>query len=177
MILHGENSGDWMLMQGASRVLTYARAGGARFQISASAVDILRAHVQHEQTAPEAGGVLLGRHIIGTAEVIVDSVTTPMPGDKAHRVRFFRSRRAHQEAVDRAWDESKGTRTYLGGWHTHPEPVPTPSGIDWVDWRRHLLVDRYTGSLFFVIVGTREIRVWEGRRCARLSPLILLPED
>lgn len=159
------------------RVLTYAREGGGRFQISPSALELIRGFIQHDTRAPEAGGVLLGRHIHGTADVIVDTVTSPMPGDHAHRFRFFRNRRAHQEAVDRAWKNSGGTCTYLGGWHTHPERDPLPSQIDWLDWRQHLLIDRYTGSLFFVIAGTHSVGVWEGRRCSRLVPLRLSHEE
>jgi len=153
--------------------LTYARPGGGRFHIAAPALALLSSYLQKDRNAPEAGGVLLGRHIVGTADVIVDTITTPMLGDRAHRVRFFRNRRPHQEAVDQAWKESNETCTYLGGWHTHPEPDPTPSQVDWLDWRRHLLVDRYSGSLFFVIAGTRAVRAWEGGRCSRLIPLLL----
>jgi integrative and conjugative element protein (TIGR02256 family) len=156
------------------QVLTYARECGGRFQISASALGVIRSFIQNDRGRPEAGGVLLGRHIHGTADVIVDSVTSPMVGDRAQRLSFFRSRRRHQEAVDRIWDKSHGTCTYLGGWHTHPESDPTPSRVDWLDWRRHLLVDRYTTALFFVIAGTRVVRAWEGRRCSRIVALRLI---
>src|SRR5215510_5960297 len=80
------------------------------------------------------------------------------------RTRFHRAQRRHQAAIDAAWATSEGTCTYLGEWHTHPEPIPTPSPVDWADWRRRLLHDHYTEPLFFIIVGTTATRAWEGRR-------------
>jgi integrative and conjugative element protein (TIGR02256 family) len=87
-----------------------------------------------------------------------------MDGDQRARTRFHRAKRRHQAAIDAAWAASEGTCTYLGEWHTHPEPIPTPSAVDWTDWRRRLLRDRYTEPLFFIIIGTIAIRAWEGHR-------------
>lgn len=75
--------------------------------------------------------------------------------------------------IDRAWVESSRTCTYLGEWHTHPEPIPSASFIDQGSWCRKLLVDRYAGCLFFVIVGTSEVKVWEGQRGRK--PASLMP--
>ena len=152
--------------------LTFTRPGGGRFQIGPAAAGIIRRYVQDEPHQPEAGGVLLGRYILGTSDVIVDRATAPLPRDRQARSRFFRARRRHQDLIDRAWRESGGTCTYLGEWHTHPERIPTPSIIDRLDLRRKLLVDQFSGYLFFVVVGTEAVRAWEGqRRCTSLSPL------
>jgi integrative and conjugative element protein (TIGR02256 family) len=64
--------------------------------------------------------------------------------------------------IDQAWHISSGTCTYLGEWHTHPEPIPTPSVVDRSDWRRRLMTDQTTKPLFFVIVGMEQTRVWQG---------------
>ncbi|MFV2044579.1 MAG: Mov34/MPN/PAD-1 family protein [Anaerolineales bacterium] len=119
---------------------------------------------QHDPTEPEAGGVLLGRHILNTRDIVVDRVTLPMDGDHQSRHQFFRAYHLHQEAIARAWGESGGTCTYLGEWHTHPECVPTPSLIDNWNWRWKLLTDQFSGFIFFLITGTQTIRVWEGHR-------------
>ena len=129
-------------------------------------------HLQHADDAPEAGGVLMGRRIAGTSDVVVDTVTEPMAADHRSRFRFVRHRRGHQLAIDRAWRGSKGRSGWLGEWHTHPEPDPTPSVVDRVDWRRTLLVDRYDESLFFLIAGTDQLRVWEGARLRPVRPLM-----
>jgi integrative and conjugative element protein (TIGR02256 family) len=158
--------------QGAhAEPLTFVRPGGGHFQIGSEALALMRPYVQEVPAKPEAGGVLLGRHILGTGDIIVDLITAPMLSDRQSRFRFFRARRPHQAAIDRAWRESGGTCTYLGEWHTHPEPYPTPSSIDWQNWQRKLLVDRFTEPIFFVIMGTMETHVWEGHRSSGLMSL------
>ena len=151
--------------------LTFARRDGGRLQIAPAACAVLWANAQVGPSALEAGGVLLGRHIRSSQEIIIDTVTTPLPGDLRSRFQFHRSRRRHQEAIDRAWADSNGTCTYLGEWHTHPEPDPRPSVVDWLGWLRKLLMDQFSDSIFFVVVGTAEVRAWEGRRRGRPRPL------
>ena len=92
------------------------------------AVEKLLAHRQLQDSSPEAGGVMLGRLILGTSDVVVDAVTGPCTEDKYSRFTFFRSRRRAQQIVDEAWHTSCGTKIYLGDWHTHPEDIPRPSG-------------------------------------------------
>ena len=155
--------------------LTFARRRGGRFQIGPSAVQTIQRYAQNDLVKHESGGVLLGRHIIATCDIIVDHVTTPLPGDRHSRFRFFRARREHQEAIDDAWRESDGTCTYLGEWHTHPEPVPLPSAVDRLDWQRKLMFDEFSNVIFFVIAGTVALRVWEGSRgglCLWALPLM-----
>lgn len=124
----------------------------------------MRHHVQNAPNKPEAGGVLLGRHIVDTRDIVVDLLTTPLPGDRQSRNRFFRARREHQAVIDTIWRETDGVCTYLGEWHTHPESIPIPSVLDQLNWRRKLMVDEFSTVLFFVIAGTEQVKVWEGHR-------------
>jgi integrative and conjugative element protein (TIGR02256 family) len=151
--------------------MTYARVDGGRFHFGAEALGIVLAYIQDEPEKLEAGGVLLGRHLLASNDVVVDAVTVPQPGDRLSRHRFFRSRQTHQTLIDRAWRESGGTCTYLGEWHTHPEPVPSSSPTDRSDWDRKLRIDRVSFSIYFVIVGTTEIKVWEANPRFGLSKL------
>ncbi|WP_158629217.1 MULTISPECIES: Mov34/MPN/PAD-1 family protein [unclassified Corallococcus] len=124
----------------------------------------------------EAGGVLLGRYIMGCRDVVVDEVTIPMTGDWRLPFSFRRSRSRHQQVINARWAVSRGTCQYLGEWHTHPEPIPNPSSIDIADWRRRLRMDRFDGnSLLFIVVGIREVRVWEGTRQGQV--LSMLQQD
>ncbi len=148
-----------------------ARPDGGRFRIGREAAATMRRYVQEGPRRPEAGGVLLGRHILGARDIIVDRVTVPSRGDRRRRFRFFRARRRHQEAIDCAWQDSGGTCTYLGEWHTHPEAFPSPSFLDRLEWWRKLLFDSFTEPIFFIIIGTDETRVWEGRRFVCPTPL------
>ena len=156
--------------------LIFTRAYGGRLQIASEVATAMRRFVQDQSEKSEAGGVLLGRHLAETSDIVVDEVTIPMRGDRRRRCRFFRARRQHQNAIDEAWERSGGTCTYLGEWHTHPEHSPTPSIVDWASWQKKLLFDRHSGVLFFVILGTDEIRAWEGHTGFR-PPIRLRPVE
>lgn len=145
--------------------LLFRTAKGGAFKLPARIVTILKGFVQDKLDTPESGGVLLGRYIIGSLDVIVDKLTQPMQRDEQSRLRFYRDARKHQQAIDQFWSESEGTCHYLGEWHTHPELVPSPSSQDLCDWQRRLYEDKFDShSLFFVIVGIDVINIWEGMR-------------
>jgi len=113
----------------------------------------------------EAGGVLLGRLVIGSDDVVIDVASEPLPNDRRSRFRFFRARASTQAIINAAWRMSRGTRVYLGEWHTHPEDWPTPSSTDLRNWARIARLARYEqGFLLFVVVGRSAARVWELRR-------------
>ena len=136
-------------------------------KVSDTAVAEMLGFAQMSEGATEAGGVLIGRHIVDSRDIVIDGVTGPMPGDRRARTRFDRAHRRHQDVLDDTWERSGGTSVYLGEWHTHPEPSPTPSQVDLNDWRRRLVSDSVEADfLLFVIVGQREIRIWEGSRVA-----------
>jgi integrative and conjugative element protein (TIGR02256 family) len=155
--------------------LVYRRRDGSAVKLSEEALLKMFVFRQIGPNDTEAGGVLLGRFIIGSRDVVVDDVTVPMPGDARRRFEFRRSKRKHQAIIDRCWRTSGGTCLYLGEWHTHPEPSPSPSPIDLSDWLRRLREDRFdAGGLFFFIVGTVEVGGWEAVRVSNqivsLSP-------
>jgi integrative and conjugative element protein (TIGR02256 family) len=154
--------------------LIFRQADGPRIKLTAEVVTRLQQYAQHAPDAAEAGGVLLGRYLSDSDDVVVDDITEPMQGDKRGRYFFHRAQKAHQKAIEQAWRASNGTRTYLGEWHTHPEALPTPSCVDTCDWRRKLRQDQYFERLFFFIVGTREVRGWSGSH-RRPKPTSLEP--
>ncbi|MDX2053624.1 MAG: Mov34/MPN/PAD-1 family protein [Polyangiaceae bacterium] len=138
------------------------RLGGDRLvAFGEESVDTLLGYRQLDTGAFEAGGVLLGRIILATGDVVIDQVTTPCSNDLRSRYRFLRSRTGAQARVHQAWIDSQGTRIYLGEWHSHPEPHPSPSRQDIDDWRRVARKARYEQSfLLFVILGTQSLCVW-----------------
>ena len=124
------------------------------------AIEQMLAFRQRSWWQAEAGGVLLGRHLLDTNDVVVDEVTAPQKSDRRSRFSFFRSKR-HSEIANSRWQEEASTLAYLGLWHSHPERDPTPSGVDRQDWTQAVLKDTFHGSrLFFPIVGIERIRVW-----------------
>lgn len=152
----------------------FCRRRSGRVQIGLEALSTLLRYRQLTDDAHESGGVLLGRYIRDSDDIVIDKVTTPQPEDRSSRSRFFRSRKQHQELIDEAWSTSKETTAYLGEWHTHPEAGPNPSMIDRIGWQKKLLFDHSSEAIFFIIVGTKDIRIWEGR--SRFSNVVRLAE-
>jgi integrative and conjugative element protein (TIGR02256 family) len=135
---------------------------GHRFKLTKDVLILLKKYRQFQQDSLEAGGILLGRYLRNSDDVVVDRITTPIPADQRSRLRFYRSSDAHQGLIDEAWHDSTGTCNYLGEWHTHAESNPFPSIIDFLDWGKRFLFDRIDSNrLYFVIVGTEHINVWQ----------------
>lgn len=131
-----------------------------RLVFVSGAVEQMKVFAQKRWWSAEAGGVLLGRHLLDSHDVVVDEITTPQDTDRRGRFSFFRSRR-HEALARERWQVESSTMAYLGLWHTHPEADPTPSGVDCNDWTQAVSRDAYEGDrLFFPIVGTEFIRVW-----------------
>jgi integrative and conjugative element protein (TIGR02256 family) len=158
-----------------SEGMLFHRYQAGILKIGGAAVAVMQQYAQTDPTMLEAGGVLLGRYIVDTPNIVIDRITIPSLHDRRSRFRFFRSKQPHQEIIDQTWKESAHTSTYLGEWHTHPETMPTPSIIDTFDWCRKLMFDQFSENIFFIIVGTVELCVWEGqfhRPCLRQLPRI-----
>ncbi|HEU4412850.1 MAG TPA: Mov34/MPN/PAD-1 family protein [Polyangiaceae bacterium] len=156
----------------------FRRENGLKFIVNASTLVVMLSYRQRTKRDTEAGGVLLGRELLDAPHIIVDEVTVPMKGDRRWLKGFWRAQPEHQRIIDERWAASGGTCKYLGEWHTHPESVPHASLIDRLDWRRRLAYDTYdVPSLFFVIVGTTELRAWEGTREGKLTQLTEEPRQ
>lgn len=154
--------------------LILQRACGGSIEIGTKALQRLEKYREAEE---EGGGVLLGRYIRGTQDIVVDEITEPQPSDKRSLFAFLRDALAHQRIIDWFWKQSSGTTNYLGEWHSHPEDNPTPSAQDLKDWRRKLREDTVDAeSTHFIIVGKKEIVVYEGcKKTFRLHELDARP--
>lgn len=131
-----------------------------RFIIADQAIEQMMSFAQRRWFQPEAGGVLLGRHLLDSEDVVADEVTTPQSTDLRGRFSFFRSSK-HEALARERWQAQLSTLAYLGLWHTHPEKDPTPSSVDHRDWQNAVANDTFEGEhLFFPIIGTHRIRVW-----------------
>ena len=166
-------------MQPIPQALVFVNLAGHRFKLCRSVVSRMYDYIQDRPGITEAGGVLLGRYILGCDDVVADRITVPIAGDRRTRTHFFRSARSHQQIIDAAWFSSNGTCNYLGEWHTHPEPDPSPSLIDILGWRKKFLFDRIDSDvLYFAILGTQRLDVWRAnRRTLRIEKLRPLEED
>lgn len=151
----------------------FKMTNGGHLKIDAHCIRTMRPYIQDESDMPEAGGVLLGRFIRQSKNIVIDKVSVPMSGDKRTRMTFKRLSPMHQQFIDKEWKQSKGTCNYLGEWHTHPEEDPRPSGVDTQDWKRKLKTDTFSSRfLYFIIAGTQQVRIWEGdRRTCKIEQL------
>lgn len=115
---------------------------------------------QDSFTAPESGGFILGYRHENTGNVSLEFVTPPQAGDLCTRVKFEIKDDNHKRMLLRARMKKS---YYMGVWHTHPQTVPIPSSTDWDDWNDTLQKDRTACEYaFFLIAGTKGIKVWVG---------------
>ncbi|MGX5454447.1 Mov34/MPN/PAD-1 family protein [Bacillus cereus] len=132
-------------------------------KINNIALEKINHHLQIKEIDNEAGGVIVGRELISSGNFVIDDISTPLKRDIRKRHFFNKYLPDHQKFIQQKWTESQGTCSYLGEWHTHPEDTPTPSSLDICSWKNVLkrtVCDEV--SLFFIIAGNKEIRIWEG---------------
>lgn len=158
--------------------LVFQRSKSGRVLLSESPANTLKKYIQVQMHDSEAGGMLLGRLILESNDLVVDEATEPNKRDRRSRFFFWRSKKDAQKRIDDAWARTNQTRVYLGEWHTHPEDDPTPSCIDLKNWRRIVREARFEQeSLLFLIAGRERIRLWElGKGEKAPIQLVPLPE-
>lgn len=108
----------------------------------------------------ESGGILIGTLNHAVNKSIITDITEPQHEDRQSRFMFTRREKGHQDIMDTLWENSNNTKTYLGEWHTHNEPSPTPSFVDKRNWIKISQRGKNSEWLFFIIMGTYEIKVW-----------------
>jgi len=157
--------------------LIYEISNGRKLIILDNIVEKLNRYRQTKRGQNEAGGLLIGRHLLENEHLVVDQITEPSWWDKRFRTSFYRSDN-HNKILHKTWNASGKTQTLIGSWHSHPEPVPTPSKVDWEDWKRTISHGDFAGeSLFFLIVGNVKVRVWGGNRSAQFIELVESAND
>lgn len=112
-------------------------------------MDSLVADVARAGGREERGGILLGTRR-GAHFYVIDA-TLPMAGDQASRFSFRRGRAGHSEIARKRWLQSRHVVDWLGEWHSHPEAIPRPSGIDLASWDQ--ITDRRRAPMLFLILG------------------------
>lgn len=153
--------------------LIFTSEDGAKFKVGKAPLQTMLSFRQMERGSHESGGVLLGRYIKGSSDVVIDFVTTPKEKDSSTEVFFFKNKDGHQTVIDEKWEESKGTCNYLGEWHTHPQDHPTPSSTDIKTWLRLVKETQFEfGELYFVIIGRKSACAYKvAQKIKRLKPI------
>lgn len=113
---------------------------------------------QTNSQAPEAGGIVLGKIFKDRIDIL--KLSTPTILDKASRHNFERHKLSAQIVIDYEFYNSGGQMNYLGEWHTHPEPIPIPSGTDINMLRQQFTFNIInTDFLILIIKGTNKLYV------------------
>jgi len=112
--------------------------------------------VRHRQLgakSKEAGGQLFAR-FEGNDTVVVEA-TEPKSLDSRARCLFIPNRLLQRQAIKALHREGKH---FVGDWHTHPQPVPSPSGEDVNSMVECFRKSQHELKAFLmVIVGTAEL--------------------
>lgn len=135
---------------------------GKVVDILTTVLDEIFAWLQNDHYKPESGGYIIGYQHKDTGNIVLEMVSTPHELDEKSRIRFDIKDPQHNLLLRLA---QRKKSYYMGVWHTHPQDIPTPSSIDWEDWKQTLAVDK-TGCeyIFFIIAGTAGTRVWVGNK-------------
>lgn len=134
-------------------------------------IDKLSKYRQLEAKTLESGGTLIGSYLNSGGYLFIDNFTPPQKKDNQGRFSYHRSK-DHNKLVQQIWKETKYHSTYVGLWHTHPEPLPRPSSKDKTDWFNAMANSQYEGKhLFFFIIGQVQINCWIGTKKLRQNKI------
>ncbi len=141
-----------------------------RFEVKQEVLEQLRAYAQHEGN--EQCGVLTGSKI-GDKTYRISKVSPPCVVSNT-RCSCERDAKKANEFIKEDYEQSDHTRSYMGEWHTHPEPCPNPS---WTD--NSSIINNYEESaldypfLIMSIVGTETLyfSVYDGRCFNTIKPV------
>lgn len=135
-------------------ILTWAT--GRLVLLPDDVVSTVRSYATGREAEREAGGILIGSY--RGAHIEVTGCTTPLRRDVRLRCSFDRKDPGHHRAAMAAWMKNDGMETFVGEWHTHPEPFPTPSSIDLTTWLS--ILSRTAFPVLLIIGGSKEL--WKG---------------
>ena len=141
-----------------------------QFEVKQEVLEQLRAYAQHEGN--EQCGVLTGSKI-NDKTYRISKVSPPCVANNT-RFRCERDAKMANEFIKNDYEQSNHTRTYMGEWHTHPEPYPHPS---WTDFSS--IVSNFEESsldypfLIMAIVGTESIyfSIYDGKEFNKIQPI------
>lgn len=138
--------------------LVYQSNDGLRLCMPQNLYDELLTFRQVEPNSLESAGLIIGCYK-NNGEVWLHSLTTPKNTDERSRCSFKLDAKSHQLEVDEAYENSDQLLGYLGTWHTHPQDIPSPSGVDTRDWQTHK-EENLDRPLFFIVVGLKKVSIY-----------------
>lgn len=131
-----------------------------KLEFAADAIRVMLSHAQTGVKSRESVGQLYTRDLT-TPTVLVEHATRLPPKAASWARVQFDPKKAYEE---RQQHFAQGLHC-VGLWHTHPEPLPNPSGEDRQLARNYAIAaGQHVQGIVFAIVGTRlhpnGFRVW-----------------
>ena len=127
--------------------------------IDGKLVNELLSYRQKKDSDSETGGVLMGElypnsNRIQITHILVCKHTTNSRYGLELNVECL------QKQMNEIWEKSKGTITYLGDWHTHPEFNPKPSYVDYTTFVKNYYKSKFEQNLLLYIILGQEEEIW-----------------
>lgn len=133
-------------------------------KLDSDIVSIMNSYRQLDRKDCEAGGILIGRENKGTGNLIIEYVTSPYDKDKRTRFSYNRKDKKHIGFYNNLYEDNNGIYAYIGEWHTHPQDYPDYSLTDIKNWGKISNLNSDKEKIYYhIIVGNKEIRIWEYR--------------
>lgn len=129
-------------------------------------------HQQKRWYQKEAGGQLFAR--FEGDRVVVADLTGPRKSDRRTRFSYEADRSDERREIEERYDLGQH---YVGDWHTHPERLPQPSGLDIKSIGECVRKSGHALNAFLlIVVGTGElpgalcVLIHDGQQALRLIP-------
>jgi integrative and conjugative element protein (TIGR02256 family) len=125
---------------------------GGELVICVRVLEHFHAHRQTQASASEVGGQLFAEFQPG--RICICLATGQASADKRSRFWFVPDQKRQNAEIQKHFKERLH---FVGDWHTHPEPTPTPSGTDLNSMRDCFKQSRHQlKSFVMIIVGQAE---------------------
>ena len=107
----------------------------------------------------EMGGVLMGELYPNSNRIKITNILVCEHSNNS-RSGLELNIECLQKQMNKIWEDSGGTITYLGDWHTHPEFNPMPSYTDYKTFVKNYYVSKFEQNLLLYIILGQEKQIW-----------------
>jgi integrative and conjugative element protein (TIGR02256 family) len=128
-----------------------------RLILTPSALEVFTRYRQVNDE-PEAGGLLFAEFEFPIIQI--SEVTSPHISDKRWRTLFVPNRTLQRKRIKQIFAAGQH---FVGEWHTHPEPNPTPSKLDLKSMSDAFKKSSHELNYFLMIIvgnGTDQLQLW-----------------